>query len=72
MANESNGLPAISVTDVQHRYKDHHALKVISFEVQARALHGFVGPNGAGKTTALKLICTLMAPTDRARARIRK
>ena len=54
--------PAIAVMNVQHRYKDHHALKGISFEVQAGALHGFVGPNGAGKTTALKLICTLLSP----------
>ncbi len=53
---------AISVNNIQHRYKDHYALKGISFEVQAGALHGFVGPNGAGKTTALKLICTLLKP----------
>ena len=58
----SSGLPAISVEGVQHRYKDHHALKGVTFEVQSGALHGFVGPNGAGKTTALKLICTLMTP----------
>ena len=62
MTNEPSTIPAISVIDIQHRYKDHHALKGISFEVKAGALHGFVGPNGAGKTTALKLICTLMAP----------
>ena len=62
MTNEPTSIAAISVTDVQHRYKDHHALKGISFDVAAGELHGFVGPNGAGKTTALKLICTLMAP----------
>lgn len=62
MTNEINPLPAILVSDIQHRYKDHHALKGISFQVNSGALHGFVGPNGAGKTTALKLVCTLMAP----------
>lgn len=55
-------IPAISVKNIQHRYKTHHALKGISFQVQSGALHGFVGPNGAGKTTALKLICTLLVP----------
>ena len=62
MSNRVMSQAAISVNDVQHRYKDHHALKGISFEVSAGALHGFVGPNGAGKTTALKLICTLLKP----------
>lgn len=60
--NNIPSLRAIAVSDVQHRYKDHHALKGISFHVDAGALHGFVGPNGAGKTTALKLVCTLMTP----------
>jgi len=62
MTNEVVLPAAISVNGIQHRYKDHHALKGISFEVKASALHGFVGPNGAGKTTALKLICTLLKP----------
>ena len=62
MTNEVTPLPAISVSGIQHRYKDQYALKGISFQVDAGALHGFVGPNGAGKTTALKLISTLMAP----------
>ena len=58
--NELNS--AISVTDLFHSYKGHHALKGVSFSVPAGSLHGFVGPNGAGKTTALKLVCTLLAP----------
>ena len=55
-------IPAVEVTNIHHRYKDHHALKGVNFQVPAGALHGFVGPNGAGKTTCLKLICTLLKP----------
>lgn len=60
--SELNTMPAVDVADIHHRYKDHYALKGVTFQVPAGSLHGFVGPNGAGKTTCLKLICTLLKP----------
>lgn len=53
-------IPAISVTDLSHSFKNHQALNQVSFCVMPKTLHGFVGPNGAGKTTTLKAICTLL------------
>ena len=55
-------VPAVSVENVVHMFKDHRALDGITFDVPAGSLHGFVGPNGAGKTTSLKIICTLLRP----------
>lgn len=57
---------AIDIAGLAHRFKEHQALREISFQVPARTIHGFVGPNGAGKTTTLRTIATLLVP-DRGR-----
>jgi len=54
---------AISITNLSHNYKNHAALKNVSFNVSRRSIHGFVGPNGAGKTTTLKIVATLVKPS---------
>jgi ABC-2 type transport system ATP-binding protein len=40
------------------------ALKGIDFEVHEREIFALIGPNGAGKTTALRVVSTLLAPSD--------
>jgi len=40
------------------------AVKGISFKVKKGELFGFLGPNGAGKTTTIKMLTTLLEPTD--------
>ncbi|WP_210162605.1 ABC transporter ATP-binding protein [Cucumibacter marinus] len=40
------------------------AVKGIDLTVQPGEIVGFLGPNGAGKTTTLRMLCTLLAPTD--------
>lgn len=60
---DANTVPAISVSELSHTFKNHQALSQVSFAVMPQTLHGFVGPNGAGKTTTLKAICTLLKPT---------
>jgi len=40
------------------------ALASISFEAQAGQIYGLLGPNGAGKTTALRILSTVLQPTD--------
>ncbi len=43
---------------------DVKALKGISFEVKEGEIYGLIGPNGAGKTTTLRIIATILEPTE--------
>lgn len=40
------------------------AVDRVSFEVRAGEVFGLLGPNGAGKTTALRMLATIMRPTE--------
>ncbi|HZY94076.1 MAG TPA: ABC transporter ATP-binding protein [Candidatus Bathyarchaeia archaeon] len=44
--------------------KDVVALDGIDLEVPSGEIFGLLGPNGAGKTTLIKILCTLLYPTD--------
>ncbi|MGO9095082.1 MAG: ABC transporter ATP-binding protein [Bryobacteraceae bacterium] len=41
-----------------------HAVDRVSFAVRNGEIFGLLGPNGAGKTTALRLLATVMRPTE--------
>lgn len=45
-------------------YKEHVALKDVSFEIGENELVGFIGPNGAGKTTTMKVLAGILYPTS--------
>jgi ABC-2 type transport system ATP-binding protein len=55
--------PAVSVQELEKRFKEVHAVKGVSFEVPMGEVFGFLGPNGAGKTTTINMLCTLVKPT---------
>src|ERR1700726_2759550 len=40
------------------------AVDHISFEAKAGEIFGLLGPNGAGKTTIMRILCTVLRPTD--------
>ena len=40
------------------------ALDHLSLTIHDGELHGFVGPNGAGKTTTMRILATLLKPTE--------
>ncbi len=40
------------------------ALEDISFTCEPGRVYGLLGPNGAGKTTTLRVIATMLAPTE--------
>jgi ABC-2 type transport system ATP-binding protein len=53
----------VRIEGVEKRYRDVHALRSITFDIQAGDAFGFIGPNGAGKTTTLKILATLLRPS---------
>jgi ABC-2 type transport system ATP-binding protein len=52
----------IDVTDVSKAYGNIHALKDVSFHVEAGEVIGLLGPNGAGKTTMMKILTGYLQP----------
>lgn len=45
------------------KYKEHYALKSLSFDVKKGETVGIIGTNGAGKSTILKIITGVLNPT---------
>ncbi|MFF3246428.1 ATP-binding cassette domain-containing protein [Streptomyces sp. NPDC002870] len=41
-----------------------HAVAGVDFDVAAGEIVGFLGPNGAGKTTTMRMLTTLLKPSD--------
>lgn len=53
----------ISVKNVSKIYKKIPALKDVSIEINP-GMFGLLGPNGAGKTTLMRIIATIIQPTE--------
>ncbi|MFQ5837902.1 MAG: ATP-binding cassette domain-containing protein [Thermoplasmata archaeon] len=53
-----------SLVKVYNGRKGTRALDGISFTVKRGDLFGFLGPNGAGKTTTIRILATLLEPTE--------
>ncbi|MFI5265142.1 MAG: ATP-binding cassette domain-containing protein [Candidatus Levyibacteriota bacterium] len=54
----------IIVKNLIKKFGDLTAVNDISFTVKRGGIFAFLGPNGAGKTTTIKMLTTLLAPTD--------
>jgi len=54
----------IKVERPTKRFGQFVALLDISFEIKQGEIVDFLGPNGAGKTTAIKMLTTLLRPTN--------
>jgi len=55
---------AIRVEGLTKRFGDVVALGGIDFDVPTGSVFGLLGPNGAGKTTAVRILTTIIPPTD--------
>jgi sodium transport system ATP-binding protein len=63
------GSRVIEVRNLTKTFKDGkrgevHAVDHVSFEVHEGEIFGLLGPNGAGKTTTLRILATLLKPSD--------
>jgi len=54
----------IKLENVSKYYKTFPAVLDVSLEIGRGEVFGFIGPNGAGKTTTIKMLSTLMLPTE--------
>ncbi|MDB5079000.1 MAG: hypothetical protein JWP00_924 [Chloroflexi bacterium] len=45
-------------------YGQFQAVQDISLEIEPGAIYGFIGPNGAGKTTTMRILATLLEPSQ--------
>lgn len=54
----------ISIENVHKSFGSVHAVKGLSFEINAGEVVGFLGPNGAGKSTTMRMITGFLPPTS--------
>lgn len=55
---------AVEATRVRKRYGPLVAVEDLTFSVETGEVLGVLGPNGAGKTTAIRVLTTILAPTE--------
>jgi ABC-2 type transport system ATP-binding protein len=58
------GSSIITVTDLVKEFDGLSAVDGISFTVEKGEVFAFLGPNGAGKSTTIKMLTTLLNPTN--------
>ena len=54
----------IETFDLTKKFNSLTAVDHVSFSVKEGEIFGFLGPNGAGKTTTIKMLTTLLNPTE--------
>jgi ABC-2 type transport system ATP-binding protein len=57
-------MDAIDVRHIVKRFGDFTAVDGISFSVAQGEIFGLLGPNGAGKSTLIRMLTTLIPPTE--------
>jgi len=54
----------LEVKNLNKNYGDIQAVKDVSFDIDENEIFALVGPNGAGKSTILKIVATILNPTN--------
>jgi len=56
--------PAIETARLGKTFGKTRALDGVDLTIRRGAVYGLLGPNGAGKTTTIRVLTTLLQPTD--------
>ena len=64
MTQATGAANAIAVEGLVRRFGAVKAVDGVDLSVRRGEIYGFLGPNGAGKTTVIRMLITLLAPTD--------
>jgi ABC-type multidrug transport system ATPase subunit len=54
----------VSVSNLTKKFRTHTAVDNLSFNVNEGDVYGFLGQNGAGKSTTIRMLLTLVEPTN--------
>ena len=54
----------IEVRNLSKKFKNHLAVKNITFDLKRGEIKGILGANGAGKTTTITMLLGLLTPTS--------
>ena len=55
---------SIRATGLRRRFGSFEAVAGVDLDISDGEIYGFLGPNGAGKSTTVRLLTTLLSPTD--------
>jgi ABC-type multidrug transport system ATPase subunit len=59
-----NGDKIIEVNSLTKTFKDLKAVNSLNLNVFEGDVFGFLGPNGAGKSTTIRMLLSLIKPTE--------
>jgi ABC-type multidrug transport system ATPase subunit len=57
-------MDVINVSHLSKQFRDINAVTDLSFTVQEADVYGFLGQNGAGKSTTIRMLLTLISPSE--------
>jgi len=55
---------AVQTLDITKRFGELTAVDKINLAIDSREIFGLIGPNGAGKTTLIRMLTTVLQPSD--------
>lgn len=55
---------AIVTRDLRRTFDETVAVEGVDLTVESGEVYGFLGPNGAGKSTCVRMLCTLLLPSE--------
>jgi ABC-2 type transport system ATP-binding protein len=62
--SQTASAPAIRTEGLVRNFNGLTAVDHVDLAIETGEIYGFLGPNGAGKTTTVRMLCTLLSPSD--------